>query len=191
MQEIRRTIAVYGQVLEARILRKRVRNVNARLNGNKLRVSAPMDIPQDELDAIVIELASKLVRRVHEGRINSEDEALSLARKIACRFPRPPKVSDVRFVTTQRAQWGSYSHRTGIVRINAGLRVLPPWVLESVVAHELAHAFHPDHSAEFWALLHKVCPDTDQARAFLAGVSWVAQRWQDLPPVERSLLAQR
>lgn len=191
MHEIRRTLSVDGQTLEARIVRKRVRNVNARLNGSQLRISAPPDIPQDELDAIVLELARKLVRRVHADQINADDEALKLARKISSRFASPPEVTDVRFVTTQRSRWGSYSRRTGVIRINAGLRVLPPWVLEAVVAHELAHAFHPDHSPEFWALVHEICPDTDQAQAFLAGVSWIAQRWPDLPQVERALLAQR
>jgi predicted metal-dependent hydrolase len=189
MNEIRCTLTVEGQNLETRIVRKRVRNVNARLVGNQLRVSAPPEIPQAELDALVLKLARRLVRRTRAHQLNAGEEALSLARKIASRFPSPPQVSDVRFVTTQHSRWGSYSLRTGIVRINAGLRMLPPWVLESVVAHELAHIFHPDHSAQFWALVRKVCPDTDRARAFLAGVSWIAQQWQEIPPVERSLLA--
>jgi predicted metal-dependent hydrolase len=189
MNEIRCTLTVDGQDLEARIVRKRVRNVNARLVGNELRVSAPPSVPQAELDALVLKLARRLVRRARAHQLNAGDEALILARKIASRFSSPPQVSDIRFVTTQKSRWGSYSRRTGIVRINAGLRMLPPWVLEAVVAHELAHAFHPDHSAAFWALLREVCPDTDRARAFLSGVSWIAQRWQEIPPVERSLLA--
>jgi predicted metal-dependent hydrolase len=58
-----------------------------------------------------------------------------------------------------------------------------------VIAHELAHAFHADHSAAFWELARKVCPKTDRASAFLEGVSWIAERWERLPPVERALLA--
>jgi predicted metal-dependent hydrolase len=66
---------------------------------------------------------------------------------------------------------------------------MPPWVLEAVVAHELAHAIHPNHSPAFWALLQSVCPDTDRAKAFLAGVTWLARAWESLPPVERAQLA--
>jgi predicted metal-dependent hydrolase len=58
-----------------------------------------------------------------------------------------------------------------------------------VVAHELAHVAHQDHSPAFWSLLRQVCPETDRARAFLAGVSWMCQQWDHLPPVERALLA--
>jgi hypothetical protein len=94
----------------------------------------------------------------------------------------------VRFVTTQKASWGSYSSRTGIVRVNAALRLMPPWVLEAVVAHELAHAFYLDHSPAFWRLVRAICRHTDRANAFLEGVSWLAASWEDLPPVERRQL---
>ena len=91
-------------------------------------------------------------------------------------------------VTNQTSQWGSYSLQTGIVRLNATLRQMPPWVLEAVVAHELAHSFYLDHSPEFWELVRSVCPKTDRARAFLEGVSWLAAAWDHLPPIERSQL---
>ena len=186
-----RTLTVDGVTLTTRVVRKRVRHVNARLVGDELRVSAPPSIPPAELDAIVLDLARKLVRRARAEVLNGGNEGLELARRVAARFPDPPRVTELRFATTQRARWGSYSPRTGVVRLHAGLRQLPVWVLESVVAHELAHAIHADHSPAFWALLRRVCPDTDRARAFLEGVSWVARRWDDLPPVERALLGER
>ena len=108
-----------------------------------------------------------------------------LARKIADRFPDPPEVKEVLFVTNQTSQWGSYSRQTGTIRLNAVLRLMPPWVLEAVVAHELAHTVHLDHSPEFWDLARSVCSRTDRARAFLEGVTWLAAAWHDLPPVER------
>jgi len=40
----------------------------------------------------------------------------------------------------------------------------------------------------FWALLRRVCPETDRAQAFLSGVGWLGRRWRSLPPVERALL---
>ncbi len=85
------------------------------------------------------------------------------------RFPEPPSVDRAVFVTTQRSRWGSYSPKTRAIRLNAALRRMPRWVLEAVVAHELAHAVHPDHSPAFWNLLRRVCPETDRAKAFLTG----------------------
>ncbi len=185
---VERRLTVDGVSLRARIVRKRVRNVNASLVGDELRVSAPPGLAASELDEVIRRLARRLVRRARARVLNEDDGALAVARRVAARFPHPPRVAEVRFVTTQRARWGSYSRRTGVVRVHGALRHMPAWVLESVVAHELAHTVHPDHSPAFWELLRQVCPKVDRARAFLEGVSWTAASWRSLPPVERSLL---
>jgi predicted metal-dependent hydrolase len=183
-----RTLEVDGVDLELRVVRKRVKNINARLRGRTLSVSAPHRVPVRELEETIVELARKLVRRSRADALNADGGAEEIARKVASRFPDPPEVAEVRFVTNQTSQWGSYSLQTGIVRLNAALRQMPPWVLEAVVAHELAHSFYLDHSPEFWELVRSVCPKTDRARAFLEGVGWLAAAWDDLPPVERSQL---
>jgi predicted metal-dependent hydrolase len=170
-----RTLEVDGVALELTVVRKRVKNINARLHGKTLAVSAPHRVSVRELDETILELARKLVRRSRADILNSDGGAEAIARKVA-------------FVTNQTAQWGSYSPQTGIVRLNAALRQMPPWVLEAVVAHELAHTFYLDHSPEFWELVRSVCSRTDRARAFLEGVHWLAAAWEDLPPVERSQL---
>jgi len=184
-----RTLRVDGVTLELRVTRKRVKNINARLVGNELRVSAPQSVSAGELRDAIESLARRLVRREHASRVNRETDALALARRVARRFPDRPEVADARFSTAQKARWGSYSPRTRVMRLNAALREMPSWVLEAVVAHELAHVRHPDHSRAFWKLVREVCPQTDRARAFLEGVGWVAARWDTLPPVERSQLA--
>jgi predicted metal-dependent hydrolase len=186
-----RTLVVDGVALELKVMRKRVKNINARLHGRTLSVSAPHRVTVRELDETIVELARKLVRRSRADAVNADGGAEAIARKVAARFADPPEVAEVRFVTNQTAQWGSYSCQTGIIRLNAALRQMPPWVLEAVVAHELAHTFHLDHSPEFWELVRSVCPKTDRARSFLEGVSWLAAAWDDLPPVERSQLAGR
>ena len=183
-----RMLDVDGVALELRVVRKRVKNINARLRGNTLLVSAPHRVPAGELEETILQLARRLVRRSRANVVNSDGSAERIARKVAARFSDPPEVAEVRFVTNQTARWGSYSARTGIVRLNAALRQMPPWVLEAVVAHELAHSFHLDHSPAFWELVRSVCPMTDRARAFLEGVTWLAAAWEDLPPVERSQL---
>jgi hypothetical protein len=183
-----RTVTVDGVTLELRVERKRVKNINARLHGSVLSVSAPRWVSRTELEAGIVELARRLLRRARAEAVNRDGGAVEVARRVAARFPRPPEVHEVRFVTTQQARWGSYSPRTGVVRLNAVLRLMPPWVLEAVVAHELAHVVHHRHSAAFWGLVRAVCRHTDRANAFLAGVSWLASSWDGLPPVERAQL---
>lgn len=182
------TIAIDGVTLTLLVERKRVKHINARLRGNTLAVSAPLHTPQATLDQVVPDLARRLIRRVRQRQINADDEALVLVQRVAARFPTRPAVDTVQFVTTQQARWGSYSAATRTIRLNAALREMPRWVLEAVVAHELTHVFHLNHGPTFWKLLRQVYPETDRADAFLAGVSWLGRRWEQLPPVERALL---
>lgn len=182
------TITIDGVMLTLEVERKQVKNVNARLRGSTLAVSAPLAMPQAALDNIILDLGRRLVRRVHTRQINADNDALTLAKTIAQRFPQKLQVEHVQFVTNQEARWGSYSLATHTIRLNAVLRQMPRWVLESVVAHELAHIVHPNHSPAFWTLLRRVDPNTDRTEAFLHGVSWLSRRWETLPPIERALL---
>lgn len=179
---------VDGLILTRVVTRKRVKNINVRLVGDELRVSAPHRVSEEELDEVVETLARRLVRRRRAREINTEVDALALARRVARRFFDPPRIAAAKFSTRQTSRWGSYNTGTCTVNLNAALRQMPIWVLESVVAHELAHVHHPNHSPAFWKLLREACPETDRARAFLEGVNWLGRTWAELPPVERSLL---
>ncbi|MEI7646202.1 MAG: M48 family metallopeptidase [Chloroflexales bacterium] len=183
------TITIDGTEVRLRVDRKAVKNVNARMGEGGMQVSIPLHLEQAEALRIIGELARRLLRRQRAHQINREDDPAELARRIAQRFPKPPEVRSVEFTTVTSSCWGSYSPRTQSVRLSAALRHMPPWILEAVLAHELAHAIHPNHSPAFWALLRSVYPDTDRARAFLSGVTWLARAWEQLPSVERAQLA--
>ena len=182
------SINIDGVTLQLILERKRVRHINARLRQETLFVSAPPHATEQLLNQVIPDLARRLVRRVHARKINAEEDALALVRKVAARFPNRPEVAHVEFVATQMARWGSYSSRTRTIRLHAALRDIPRWVLEAVVAHELAHVTHLHHGPEFWQLLRSVDADVDKADGFLAGVSWLAQNEGNLPPVTRALL---
>lgn len=188
MQPSSRKITVDGLILTRVVTRKRVKNINVRLVGDELRVSAPHRVSEEEVDEAVEALARRLIRRRRAREINTEVDALALARRVARRFPDPPKIVAAKFSTRQTTRWGSYNTGTCTVNLNAALRQMPNWVLEAVVAHELAHVRHPNHSPAFWTLLRESCPETDRARGFLEGVNWLGRVWAELPPVERSLL---
>lgn len=55
-------------------------------------------------------------------------------------------------LTGAQRRWGSCSAR-GAVRLNWRLAMAPDWVRRSVVAHEVTHLVHFDHSPRFHALL--------------------------------------
>ena len=74
----------------------------------------------------------------------------------------PTRVS----VRDQRSRWGSAS-RAGSLSFSWRLVLAPPFVLDAVVVHELAHLRHADHSPRFWALARTHAPRTDEARRWL------------------------
>jgi predicted metal-dependent hydrolase len=58
----------------------------------------------------------------------------------------------------QRTRWASCSP-TGAMSFNWRLILAPAAILDYVVWHEVCHLEVMDHSARFWALLAKRCPD--------------------------------
>jgi predicted metal-dependent hydrolase len=66
----------------------------------------------------------------------------------------------------QRSRWGSAS-RSGRLSLSWRLVLAPPYVLDYVVTHELAHLRVPGHGRRFWALVRGADPRVDEARAWL------------------------
>ena len=64
------------------------------------------------------------------------------------------------------SRWGSCSSG-GRLSFSWRLILAPPFVLDYLAAHEVAHLVHLNHSVRFWSLLRRVCPDTDRAEAWL------------------------
>ncbi len=83
----------------------------------------------------------------------------------------------IRWVSNMQAQLGSCSRggpTDGEIRISDKIRDWPGWVLDYVIAHELMHRRHPNHSPAFWSELRTIYPLTDKARGFISGAAYVA-----------------
>ena len=78
----------------------------------------------------------------------------------------------IRWVNNMNTRLGSCTsggNTDGHIRISSKIAKFPDWVLDYVIAHELAHRVHPNHSKDFWRMLKKAYPRTDEARAFIRG----------------------
>jgi predicted metal-dependent hydrolase len=71
------------------------------------------------------------------------------------------------FVRDQTTRWGSCS-TTGALSFSWRLVLAPPFVLDYLAAHEVAHLSELNHSRRFWRLCESLCPETSVARAWLA-----------------------
>jgi predicted metal-dependent hydrolase len=64
------------------------------------------------------------------------------------------------------SRWGSCSS-TGGLNFSWRLILAPPFVLDYLAAHEVAHIVHMNHSPMFWKLTHRLFPETERAEAWL------------------------
>ena len=64
------------------------------------------------------------------------------------------------------SRWGSCSS-TGALNFSWRLIFAPPYVLDYLAAHEVAHIVHMNHSPLFWKLARRLHPGTDRAEVWL------------------------
>jgi predicted metal-dependent hydrolase len=76
-------------------------------------------------------------------------------------------------VRDQTSRWGSCS-TTCALSFSWRLVLAPPFVLDYVAAHEVAHLVEMNHGPRFWALVRKLVPDFEKAKG------WLLERGPDL-----------
>lgn len=69
-------------------------------------------------------------------------------------------------IRDQKSRWGSCAPG-GRLSFNWRLVLAPGWVLDYVVAHEVAHLAQPNHSPAFWAVVDRLNGDAKAGRAWL------------------------
>jgi len=69
-------------------------------------------------------------------------------------------------VRDQSSRWGSCS-RTGVLSYSWRLILAPPFVLDYLAAHEVAHLAELNHSPRFWRLVRGLSPEFKRAKTWL------------------------
>ena len=152
---------------------RRRKTVSAYRDGDRIVVLVPARLSKTEERRWVSVMVDRLERR-EQRRRPGDAELLERAGGLSQRFlggrARP---SSVRWVTNQESRWGSCTPADGTIRLSHRLQGMPPWVVDYVLLHELAHLLEPGHGPRFWALLAPY-PRLDRARGYLEGVAAAA-----------------
>jgi predicted metal-dependent hydrolase len=118
-----------------------------------LRVGLPPSATREQLREAVQGWLQRQARRVFEERCEHYAPLLKVrVRRIA--------------LSSAQTRWGSASI-DGSVRLNWRLIHFALPTIDYVVAHELAHLRHMDHSPQFWGVVRSVIPDVEAARGRL------------------------
>jgi hypothetical protein len=147
------------------------------LDDGSLRVTVPRWGSQREalrfVEASQAWIADQRARRLARSRHPALDDAAARSR---ARVELPGQLLhlaalhgiDVRRVSirNQRSRWGSCS-RQGSISLNWRLVLVPDFVREYVMLHELMHRREMNHSPRFWRLVAAACPRLVEARRWL------------------------
>jgi predicted metal-dependent hydrolase len=103
-------------------------------------------------------------RRVHdylkrEARKDLHKASLEYAEELGVRVKR---VS----IRDQSSRWGSCTS-AGSLSFSWRLILAPPYVLDYLAAHEVAHLVEMNHSPRFWRVVARICPSVERAKNWL------------------------
>ena len=160
--------------MEVKIIRnkRRLRTVSARLVKDTLLVRAPLMLSQDRLDKIVLDFKEKFERKRIKEELERDDNLVKRARKINAQyFNNKLQLGSIEYVTDQNCKFGCCNYHSTNIRISHKVGLMPGWVRDYVVLHEMAHLIEPNHSQAFWEIVARY-KLTERARGYLMGASF-------------------
>src|SRR5438128_8794056 len=152
--------------------RKRRRTVAARLRSGVLELLVPATMPHAEREHWAQVMSRRLQRRPERSR-PSDERLLERARRLNLRhFGGKLRWTSIGFSDMERL-WGSCTFTDGAIRIARRAALLPDWVLDYLLVHELARLVHSDHGAAFHELENRY-PLTERAKGYLLALDSMA-----------------
>jgi len=142
--------------------------VSARLVDGVLELRVPERMPAAERSRWVEKMRLRIERQLRRARPSDaglERRARMLNRR---HFGGRLRWNGISFADQER-RWGSCTYTAGVIRIAGRAARLPPWVLDYLLVHELAHLEQADHGPAFWRLVNDY-PLAERARGYLMAI---------------------
>jgi predicted metal-dependent hydrolase len=169
--------------VEVRRSRRRRRTVTAYRDGDTTIVMIPARFTRAQEREWVDRMVARLSAQDRRRRPDDADlsaRARELSRRYLGGLARPASVT---WAANQNSRWGSCTPADRTIRLSTRLQGMPPWVIDYVLLHELAHLLEQGHGPRFWSLLEDY-PRTQRARGYLEGFAAARDLriGEDLPP---------
>lgn len=144
---------------------RRNKTVSAKIVDGVIRVRIPAWMTAADETRFVDDVVERIERERKSAAVNLEGRTRMLARDYS--LPEPESIT---WSKVQRQRWGSCSVGSRDIRISDRLVDVPPWVLDYVIIHELAHLLVPHHGPEFDLIVDRY-PLAERATGYLLAVS--------------------
>ena len=112
----------------------------------KVRYPAEMDVKDQKIQKAIRASIEKALKLEAQEWIPFRIQKFSLEHGF--------KYKDVRFKNA-RTRWGSCSHDNNL-NFNIQLMMLPEYLIDYVILHELCHTVEKNHSKRYWSLVDKI-----------------------------------
>lgn len=148
--------------------------MSARVVDGVLEVRVPHWMGEAERRQWVERMRARIERQLRRARPSDEgleERAMVLNRRY---FGARLRWNSVAWAQ-QEHRWGSCTFTAGVIRIAERARGLPPWVVDYILVHELAHLEEADHGPRFWELVNRY-PLSERARGYLMAIDHAAGR---------------
>ena len=162
-------------IVTARHDRRLRKTVRWTVRDNEIAIRAPRHIRPRELERLVDEIVEKVRKQRARARqrqdVDLQTRAEAINRKY---FGGELTWHTIRWVDNMEKRLGSCTTggtTDGDIRLSSRLRNWPRYVVDYVLAHELAHRQYPNHSPDFWAYLARY-PQAERARGFIEGFAF-------------------
>jgi predicted metal-dependent hydrolase len=145
-------------------------------NGSIL-VRVPERLPKRYFPELLDDISNQLIKKRKRAKRRTDADLQRRAQEINRKhFNGEVQWEAIRWVGNMTTRLGSCTtsgSTEGHIRISDRIKQWPAWVIDYVIAHELTHTIHPNHSQTFWDTLTKAYPLTERARGFVRGVGFV------------------
>jgi len=156
--------------IEVRRSRRRRRTVSAYREGDRIVVMIPASMSKTQEAEWVEAMVARLEKKERRKR-RSDDDLMRRAGELSDLYLGGIAQPDsVRWVDNQTSRWGSCTPGDKSIRLSSRLQGMPPWVVDYVLVHELAHLIENGHNHRFWAWVDRY-PKAERAKGFLLGYS--------------------
>ncbi len=155
------TYLYLGRQYRLNILKEN-KKVQAKLRGKYLEMTLPEETQDSEVRKIVKTAMWDWYRKRAQKKIR--ESVRYYCKKIGIQEPQFR-------VKNQYKRWGSCTSKN-ILNFNLRAVMAPKSQLDYVIAHELCHIKHKNHSTQFWKLLQSIMPDYKERKEKLRKEGW-------------------
>ena len=136
----------------------------------------PYRFPKRQIPNLLKQITGQLDKGIKQARRRTDADLQERAEAINKKyFGGQIEWRAIRWVGNMNTRLGSCTNggsTDGHIRISDKIKNWPQWVIDYVIAHELVHRLHSDHSKAFWETLTQGYPKTERARGFIQGVGF-------------------